>query len=180
MRGPDGHRSRGVRRALAHLPVSTRQGRPAQPPHHLRCQALSPASRRARHLPVRGRGGSTRRAEVGRRLQDLAAQASRRIRCYRQALRPRRRRPYDGAWIGPRRLEAERHPQLLPGTREQVRARHDREDDDEPAGLPAVPRSRRPLPARSRRRRSGLRPLAACRHAPVSVDRAGRPADCCL
>ena len=80
----------------------------------------------------------------------------------------------------PAGLEAERRPRLLPGRREQVRARHDREDDDEPAGLPAVPRSRRPLPSRSRRHRSGLRPLAACRHAPVSVDRAGLPADCCL
>ena len=118
--------------------------------------------------------------QAGRRLQDVAAQASRRIRCHRQALRPRRRRPDDGASIGPGRLEAERCPQLLPGAREQVREWHDREDDDEPAGFPAVSRSRRPLPGRSRRRRSGLRSLAACRHAPVSVDRAGRPADRCL
>jgi putative transposase len=49
--------------------------------------------------------------------------------------------------------------QLLHGTREQVRERHDREDDDEPAGVPAIPRSRRPLSGGSRQRRSSLRPL---------------------
>ena len=52
-----------------------------------------------------------------------------------------------------------------------------REVDDQPARVLAVSCCRRPLPSRSRRCRSWLCPLAACRLAAISGGGAGEPAD---
>ena len=77
----------------------------------------------------------------------------------------------------PERMGAGRHSQLLPGLREPLRRGNGREADDQPACVLALPRCRRPLPSRSRRCRSRLCPLAACRLAAISGGGAGEPAD---
>jgi hypothetical protein len=63
---------------------------------------------------------------LGRRLQSVAAQASRGVRGHHQALRSRRRRYVDGTRRGSDGLGSGCRSQLLHGTREQVRERHDR------------------------------------------------------
>jgi len=110
--------------------------------------------------------------------KEWLRKAPRRVRRHDQALRARRRALDGGARGGSGRMGAGRHSQLLPGLRGPLRRGNDREADDQPACVLALPGCRRPLPSGSRRCRSRLCPLAARRPAAISGGGSGEPADC--